>query len=585
MTDSIILCHLGYHDVTPKEYLEALPAELSAGDRRPITIDQRAVMARALGTKDWAEARRQVVSEYEDKVKPLLDDHPAHRVQYFGTASVSLMMLLGFRFSTWRASDTYLHHHQRKNWKWDANPPIAPEISIDLGQLPRKPVQLAGDVVIRIGTSYPVAPSLTQAIVPSPIAEIDICVAEPGLDVLPTAAAVDEVGQRFREALDAVHRTYPNVQVVHVFAAVQTAVAFRLGTVVSPTIHPRIQTYEFAKAGASGGYYPALMLQDDPRPQMLPTPEEEALIAVERSLWQQELERLQQLAALLTNDPKVWAEEVDSTCPQYSGFRWKGMPSIRELIGIRGAQIDASTLAGDEFWFDTSARKWFLGDSLLLAVLRRFKDESERRIAVRLFLLHESVHDSQALTTGTAAGIGFFSKVLEEIDYQADAWSLLYEHRLLRDDVGAQLNPSQSFQRLVRIAMDVMMAFDDVDGVTEQMQTRRIARYLIWAWQHLELGRASTLEQCLAILCEKPVIDLVGLETRIVDRRVVSPLSPPSGRPLELAVLRNCRMHRFGLGGAAPLQESLRALREHQPLALIESLRGVADAVLTSRSQ
>ena len=133
--------------------------------------------------------------------------------------------------------------------------------------------------------------------------------------------------------------------------------------------------------------------------------------------------------------------------------------------------------------------------------------------------------------------------------------------------------------------MDVMMAFDDVDGVTEQMQTRRIARYLIWAWQHLELGRASTLEQCLAILCEKPVIDLVGLETRIVDRRVVSPLSPPSGRPLELAVLRNCRMHRFGLGGAAPLQESLRALREHQPLALIESLRGVADAVLTSRSQ
>jgi hypothetical protein len=115
------------------------------------------------------------------------------------------------------------------------------------------------------------------------------------------------------------------------------------------------------------------------------------------------------------------------------------------------------------------------------------------------------------------------------------------------------------------------------------MQARRISRYLIWSWQYLEIERARTLDECFAILCEKPSVELAGLRTEIADRRIVCSLRADRAHELEIAVLRRTRLHRFSSGPAARLDLILGSLQAHQAEELRNHLRAIADPVLLGR--
>jgi len=493
-------------------------------------------------------------------------------------------MLLGFKTNTWRGADAYNHHHVRKDWKWDHpdGPPV--DVTFDQGQLPSRPTLATGEVVVRVAVSYRVAPVMTQAVVPNPLAEVDIAVAEPSLDVVTSRSGVDAVVRRFREGLDAIEKAFPNARMIHVFAAVPPAVAFRLGTNVSPTIHARIQTYELDRAGPTAGYYPALVLQDAPALKFAPTEPEAAALGRERDVWQEELGRLQGWARELSPAAKVWTEDVEPSFAHRSGSRWDELPRIPNLRGMTAAvDLEKHAVEGG-FAFNSGAQTWRLDDTFLLSILRRIPDEASRRCAIRLFLLHESVHDEQCLTASTAAGIGRFGKVLEELDYQADVWALLHEYRcrlsLAPDDISSR----PCFLRgLVSVVMETMMAFDDAAGA-DTMQARRISRYLTWSWQYLELERAHTLEDCLTVMFEKPILEIYGLRTWWEDERLLCSLRPSEAGRLEVALLRNGQLHRYGLGTADRLDLLLEALRQHKPEEVYARLRAIADRVLFRRA-
>src|SRR5690606_5018219 len=106
---------------------------------------------------------------------------------------------------------------------------------------------------------------------------------------------------------------------------------------------------------------------------------------------------------------------------------WCELPGIAALGPVL-TSVDLERTEVDGFRFDRDASVWLLSDDLLLAITRRLETEVDRRAAARLFFLHEGLHEQvHGLSGAMSPSVGRFPRVLEELDYQADAWALLHE--------------------------------------------------------------------------------------------------------------------------------------------------------------
>lgn len=306
---------------------------------------------------------------------------------------------------------------------------------------------------------------------------------------------------------------------------------------------------------------------------------------LERTLWGEELGRLRDFAAKQAqSQPLGWLGDVlpEEACDAFTGT-WRTLPRLRDILDLSSSQVDMfTTEAQGGFSYSPDGRTWVLGDTLLIPIMRRIKDEEERRRAARLFLLHEGMHSHQGLTLGTSPEVGRFPKVLEEIDYQADVWAQLHERRITSEIAPDAVKDEPMFARLLmRIAVETMLSFDDGPIVSTTMQIRRVSRYLIWSWQYLRTERFAPGENVAKVLADKPFIELAGPEIRARDNRIWYLLDPRHTRTPEIAVYHRNRLHRFGAGPASPHVEVLEALRTRDGERLRSAVRGVFDLAVS----
>jgi hypothetical protein len=283
---TLVVRHEGLTPIDDGQVLDALPKAVKLGHSEKIVIDVQRANQRAVASRDWHEAARAVADAYRTRLKPALEANPAFRVAYFGTVSIPLALQLGYHLGTWRGADAYLHHHGRKDWSWEASKRPRGPIEVRTDGLPSEGSLGEGDLVIRVSTSHRVPPSQTIEIVPRPLAQVDVSVDAPGEDVLAYPNDLEAVALSFKRVLDRLHELYPNAQTVHLFAAVPVGLAFLMGTRVSQTIHPPVQTYQF-DTKADPKYYSALCLHRDPEPRTRISDEERAAAAGERVAWAQ----------------------------------------------------------------------------------------------------------------------------------------------------------------------------------------------------------------------------------------------------------------------------------------------------------
>jgi hypothetical protein len=579
----VLLVQEGYFRVDEAAALAALPEALRSCPRERLVIDLMQATERALAARDWHEAARIVADAYCDQVKPLLVARPDYAVAFFGSVPIPLAVQLGYLLSTWRVVHVFQHHHQKKQWAWPNDAAAFPGLAVTVDGVPRDGSPAEGDLVVRVSTSHLVDPMFTREVVGRPLAEVDIKTSVIHDDAITSPRDVDGIADTFKATLDDLHRLYPNARTVHLFASCPVAVALRLGMSVSPTIHPTVQTYEF-NSKTTPKYYAAIPLQSEPAPRVVFGDDERAAAPAERALWAEELARVQKLASKQSDsEPAGWLGDVlpADVRGAFTGA-WTTLPRLRNLVDLCNSQIDmATTEAPDGFYYSSDKRTWVLGDALLIPLMRRIKEEEERRRAARLFLLHEGMHAHQGLTLGTSPGVGRFPKVLEEIDYQADVWAQLHERRLTAEIAPESIKDEPFFARLLmRIAVETMFSFDDGPMASTAMQIRRVSRYLIWSWQYLRTERFAPGENVGKVLADKPFIELAGPEIRARDNRIWYLLEPRHTREPEVAVYHRNRLHRFGAGPASPHVEVLEALRTRDGERLRSALRGVFDLVV-----
>ncbi len=558
----------GYLPIDERAALAALPQDLVGLPRDKVTFDLSSHVDRALAARDWHEARRAVTEHYRDKLKPVLEENADRWIAYYGTSPIPLALQLGYLVGTWRKTLPFQYHHERKDWFWEAKDTI----DVVVEGMPPATVKAEGDVVVRVSTYSAIDPAFTQEIVSKPLAEVDVRTSEFGRDVLRSLADLERVADRFRAVLDELHSKCPNATTLHLFVACPAGLSFALGTRISPTIHPRVLTYEYHSASPQK-YYPAFALQDDDVSRFVATDDEREAAAQERTRWARELARIRDFTSGHAADGR-WLDDVvpESDRVAFCGA-WETLPRACEQHELLYGEISAETSVTGGFAYVAASRKWILGDDFLIPLMRRISNEPMRMRAARLFLFHEAVHSKQGLTVATSASIGRFPRVLEEIDYQADVWAMLHEAALSAND---GLDAPTFSRLLMRTTMETMLSFDDFASGTE-MQVRRVNRYLIWAWQSLQTENLDPNETPWSQLSTKPTVELAGPEIRARDERVWYRLDARHTVAPELAVYASNRLHRAGVGPATPHFEILEALRARNTDRLLSALRGFAN--------
>ncbi|WP_434045160.1 MULTISPECIES: hypothetical protein [Sorangium] len=136
-----------------------------------------------------------------------------------------------------------------------------------------------------------------------------------------------------------------------------------------------------------------------------------------------------------------------------------------------------------------------LGEGIAEA-LRRSTVPHQQGFA-KLLILHELLHDWQALRSTNYSAVGGAGFVLEQVDYAADAFAVraLMKMELDRGGDAARDELRARLQRWLEMVIHGISAFDImVQGATTmaRLDERRLRRYLMW---HLQLARAATIRE------------------------------------------------------------------------------------------
>ncbi|MDY7230249.1 SAVED domain-containing protein [Hyalangium rubrum] len=572
--------------IEPAQMVDALPETFRTLHHPVVELDLAEFAREAIQTLDWSKVQRALEEQFHQHLAPLRTKHPDYPIVYFGSAPIPLAVQLGFLIETWQQVMIIPHHHTRRLWAWVPEPG-RPSTRLLPVSMPSERDRSPGEAVIRVSTSHVVDPQVTRRAVPDALLEVDITLEHPSEDAFTREEEMLEVAKAFRETLNDIGDRFQGIHRVHLFASVQPGMALLLGAQISKTMHPPVQTYQYARHAQTGPYHvPAVVVNRQPQPEPAPlTSEEQTRASADREYLARDLDRMNGLAARWkSSSAKGWIEGLLAEFgkqPDFSG-PWKHLPTLIDTPLLR-TKVDVPTgVVEDSFRLAPPNNHWQIDDRWLARLARRLPDASDRQRALRLLVLHELAHRGpQSLTRTSSREIGRFPKVLEEIDFQADVWAMLHEYELTR-----LLNPSQVedapkfFMGLVRVATEGMWAFDDNGPAMREIQIRRLNRYLIWYWEYLHLERldarsaGGSLKAVLSILAQRPTIELAGPTILTHDGRVFFALEPGRVRAPELAIYHEGQLRRHGPRPDFPIDALLEGVRERDGAKILDSLRG-----------
>jgi hypothetical protein len=545
----IIIVHSGLRKITMEEVLGALPIEYLSIDRRVAEIGDII----PLGTErdhHWASFAGRLKREYYEKVEPLFQEFPSYQILYFGLSHIPLTMYLGHLVGDIRKVWIYQYRNAENTWKWEEDEAMFSSADFVPMNLPKEKIHGPQEAVIRLGSYVSIDPVDTRLIVSVAAKEVDINLQTAGPHILSSRKKAEQLANEFYRAVHAICDMIPDLKVLHVFAAVPCGVAFLCGQFISPNKDIPASIYHFKKED-SPKYRFALKLRSTSAPKLVLTTDLlETISGLRHKIIQQFEDLLRPKVAESISSETTWLPVLISKAGKrffdYPG--WTGFAAIEDT-NLRDDQVmDHENPEGLDENYENG--KWYFSNSLLYALLMRLEDESLVLRAVRLFLLHEALHyTTHKVTSKNSKRIGQFPKSVETLDYQADVYALIHEVVLFSDFSKDTFQMCrEAFLVAIDLMLETMWAFDDQETL-EEMQPRRINRYLIWQLQYVKISHESCkrLEDILEILCQKPDIEIKGLELSIdTEERLIASLVPHNVGRLGIGVIMNQQFRRFG---------------------------------------
>ena len=574
----ILVSHEVLADISQEEMLSALSEDYRALPRHIVSLKSIRTTLADLGSFDWFMAYRNQEAEVKEKLLPVVQANSGWRIQYFGAAPIPLAMALGYKVGGLANCDVYQKLHTSPGgWGW---PRYAETLSLMVPlSLSTERVKAPGDIVLRISLSHAVSEDDTSQVIKEPLGQVALSLQTPYEDGLQSARDLEVATSQMSEALDWAAQYRPNAQ-IHVFASLTVGAAFRFGTCINPTIHGQIHAYQYF-AGASPRYHRAFVLQQPGAPERVLTSDDKLACAQLREKAAEELAILKnQAAKIASRGGKTWWENAfPGVTGELVGNNFDALAKISNTAMSQTSVDMEKTETTDGFFFNREHKTWEIGDRLLHAICMRLPEEADQRLAIRLFLLHESIHrETHHLRSGFQ--IRRFPKVVEILDYQADVWGFVYHLALSsvdQQDKGAG-SIRTDLLRTIKIAIQTFWAFDSGSDPS-RMEIRRVNRYLIWYWQRLEIEEIieDDVNAALRILSRHPAVEIAGPVIKVVEGRVFFLLDEVADA--EIGLVTCSRLFRFGHSNGSQVKDIIKGFRERDDVLIANSLCTILDQV------
>lgn len=311
------------------------------------------------------------------------------------------------------------------------------------------------------------------------------------------AAALRELAKRLPAR-------YPNAEGLALFVAGPATLAFLAGRAFNVRI-TKLSLWEFQQ----GRYYPAYGL---------PTAQLSAQAAPLPLDAEAQLARRVALDAVLAGAAALRRRVRPSDLRSPGSLSVSNPDAHAALLHAKLMELDITGGEADEaFQLSVQERRLSFGAGLLQALVGRPADELAR--LSQLFVLHELYHYVQGVDSRNYRGVGRAGLVLEEVDYQADAFAVLtttlWEVRR-RGEEGEE-TCGVLLQRAISAVLSGLAAFDRMEQgePLRALPERRLRRYLIWA---LQLARARTVRapaDIEALFAARPFVELAPLRSSL----------------------------------------------------------------------
>ena len=358
---------------------------------------------------------------------------------------------------------------------------------ISLKGLPEKDQKGIVSALVRLSISHFVKPEDTQELLPN-AAEIDVELQDPDRNAIYSKEKMEDTGETFKAVLDQLAENRSSIKVVHLFASIPCGVAFIVGTKISPNIHPYVQTYQYSHSKDPKNIK-AILVKGEINLGRIISEAEKIIAKEERTIANKELTENITAYLDINENMSTGREWFRGIIPKLDAgiineSFWTDLPALYQTsLKTDSFDFDSDTINDGFYWRDG---KWYVDDNFFISINKRIKDQEKIRKAIRLFLFHEALHYKRhKLTELTSVNMGSFPKVLEIADYQADVYGVIneYGYCLNTKDTSAS-QPKKFFLDAIKVATETMWSFDDNGINLEQIQVRRLNRYLIWYWQY-----------------------------------------------------------------------------------------------------
>ena len=256
----IAICHQSFQNGNAQ--FHTVDAVAAAEGFYPVQVD--ASMHYEAGVLDARAALAGQRNLFRD-ITGQLRAHPDATVAYFGIAHIPLTMHAGAAASTKQAVRLYELDAPSGQWEQlldESGPDLGVEL-VDMGGPVGGP-----HAVIQVEVSARVAKSDIDQTITQPYRHFIVRIAEPKRGVVTHHDQARAVANAFREAVDSVHNENPGTT-QHVFAATPVSVSFRLGQMVSQTMHRSVLAYNYSQRSTPPYHWAVDLVAADGAPGQL----------------------------------------------------------------------------------------------------------------------------------------------------------------------------------------------------------------------------------------------------------------------------------------------------------------------------
>ncbi|MCH1626120.1 SAVED domain-containing protein [Fredinandcohnia quinoae] len=179
------------------------------------------------------------------KILQRIDGNADIELSYWGLAHIPLLFLLGYQLADKSNSSFFEWNQNKLRWeKVKEKHVVYPPLKIEKTDS-KQSVEETKEVVVKIGVTYPVNDTDLSGLHLDSLNSFYLHLEPPHRNAIVCKEQLNEYQKRFRQLLDEINQTFPQLERIHLFYSGQPSLAYRLGSSISPRMDKEIWVYNY----------------------------------------------------------------------------------------------------------------------------------------------------------------------------------------------------------------------------------------------------------------------------------------------------------------------------------------------------